>query len=745
MPEPYEWEFPLPRTHTGMLQGNGTLGLMIWGECSVLRLTLGRADLWDHRGGLPWTEKQSYANIRDCLEGHDEARLRQLFEDTERPEGVPRRPSVIPVGRLELDFGRGTELATGSLDTADGTVTVRLRRGRRQYTVRLLLDMAACLACVTVPPGLPVPDIKRLPAWKWVGDELKAISFQPPQRYSTGEGAGWFQMLPDDNGVCVEHRWRGRSLLIGVSRGESKAAARTAVAAVLDDQWPGSVLKLSRRISRWWKAYWRDTAQLDLPDDNLGFLYDYGMYKFAGLTQPEGVAATLQGPWIEEYQMPPWSSDYHFNINVQMCYWPAFHGNRLEHLRPLFDMIQGWTPVLRHNARVFLGIDDGLMLPHAVDDRCTCMGGFWTGSVDHGCTAWVAQMMYRYYRYTADRQFLREIAFPFMQGAMRVYEEMLEQDGDSLVLPVSVSPEYRGAGMDAWGRNASFQLACIHRLCEDLLEAAAALKETPRPVWSSVLDRLPKVCLRGPEGSEEIALWEDTPLEESHRHHSHLAAIAPFDVLDLDDADTSGLVERSLRRWLAEGPGLWSGWCVPWASMIQTRVGSADAAVLWLEIWRRVFTNVGHGTLHNIDFPGVSLMGGRSMGALDKSHEIMQMDAGMSCVAALHELLVHERRGVTYLFSGAPSEWQEVGFRKVRTGGAFLLSAKRTRGRVGAVRIRSLAGGSLRLANPWPGETPRLRRADGTERQVTGRVLRLRVPRGETAALLAPPRPAARS
>ena len=216
-------------------------------------------------------------------------------------------------------------------------------------------------------------------------------------------------------------------------------------------------------------------------------------------------------------------------------------------------------------------------------------------------------------------------------------------------------------------------------------------------------------------------------------------------MLDLDDADTSGLVERSLRRWLAEGPGLWSGWCVPWASMIQTRVGSADAAVLWLEIWRRVFTNVGHGTLHNIDFPGVSLMGGRSMGALDKSHEIMQMDAGMSCVAALHELLVHERRGVTYLFSGAPSEWQEVGFRKVRTGGAFLLSAKRTRGRVGAVRIRSLAGGSLRLANPWPGETPRLRRADGTERQVTGRVLRLRVPRGETAALLAPPRPAARS
>jgi alpha-L-fucosidase 2 len=735
----YEWQFPLPRTHTGMLQGNGTLGLMIWGEGSVLRLTLGRADLWDHRGGLPWTEAQSYANIRDCLEQGDEPRLRQLFETTDSADDVPRRPSIIPVGRVELDFGDGVELTTGTVDTADGTVMVCLRKGRRQFVVRLLLDMNASLACVTLPPGLSVPKVTRLPAWQWVGRELAAISFQRPERFVAEQLTGWYQMLPADPGVCVGYRWQDRHLLIGVTRGDGKSEAKAALAALLDSRWPGTEAKFRSRINRWWRAYWRDAAQLDLPDADLAFLYDYGMYKFAGLTQPEGVAATLQGPWIEEYQMPPWSSDYHFNINVQMCYWPAFHGNRLEHLRPLFDMIHTWTPILRRNAHAFLGIDDGLMLPHAVDDHCTCMGGFWTGSIDHGCTAWVAQMMYRYYRYTMDRDFLERVAFPFMQGAMRVYEEMLEEEttaaGRRYVLPVSVSPEYRGAGMDAWGRNASFQLACIHRLCQDLGEAAAILKQKPRPIWSRIETGLPKVCLMGPEGDEEIALWEGTPLEESHLHHSHLAAITPFDLLDLDDADTAGLVERSLRRWLAQGPGLWSGWCVPWASMIQTRVGSADAAVLWLEIWRRVFTNQGHGTLHNIDFPGLSLMGGRSMGDLDKSHEIMQMDAGMSCVAALHELLLHERRGVTYLFAGAPNDWLQVGFRKVCTGGAFLLSAKRTRGKVGQVRIHSLAGGVLSLANPWAGAAATLRLADGSERRVSGRVLRLSVSKGQTATL----------
>ena len=87
---------------------------------------------------------------------------------------------------------------------------------------------------------------------------------------------------------------------------------------------------------RWWDAYWRDVPKLEIPNEKLRFLYQYGMYKFAGLTSPEGVAATLQGAWVEDYQMPPWSNDYHFNINVQMCYWPAYHGNRLEHLRPLW-------------------------------------------------------------------------------------------------------------------------------------------------------------------------------------------------------------------------------------------------------------------------------------------------------------------------------------------------------------------------------------------------------------------------
>lgn len=84
---------------------------------------------------------------------------------------------------------------------------------------------------------------------------------------------------------------------------------------------------------------------------------------------------------------------------------------------------------MRENAQPFVGIEDGFMLPHAVDDRATNGGGFWTGAVDHGCTAWVGKMMFDYWLYGGEKKFLKSVAFPFMVGALRVYEAMLERRG----------------------------------------------------------------------------------------------------------------------------------------------------------------------------------------------------------------------------------------------------------------------------------------------------------------------------
>ncbi|MHC4885263.1 MAG: glycosyl hydrolase family 95 catalytic domain-containing protein [Planctomycetota bacterium] len=705
MVETIDWEFPLPRTHTGILLGNARLGAMVWGGASQLKITLGRADLWDHRGGMPWTEKQNYADIRRNLEAGDEEGLRALFvTETEAKAGVPGRPSVIPVGRIELELGQGAELTRGELDLSTAVVTVEYVKGGESHFLRLQLAMDSdCLHVdLSGAAGIRVCDC---PAWDTLGSALKDISFSEPHRLD-GEGGlrGWVQDLPVDPGLAVLYRMEGDQLWLATARGEGVDAAQAAGREILGRMMDAGAEALTSSNSTWWKNYWKDVPQLSLPNRNLEILYRYGMYKFAGFSQPDGIAGTLQGPWIEEYQMPPWSSDYHFNINVQMCYWPAFKGNRLGHLKPLFDLIFSWEEKLRHNAKAFIGIDDGIMLPHAVDDRSTCMGGFWTGCIDHGCTAWVAQMMYDYAVYSGDWDFLREKAYPFMVGTMRVYEAMLEREGERFRLPVSVSPEYRGAAMNAWGADASFQLACVHRLIENLQSACERLEEVPDSIWNEIAEGLPKATLIDQNGVEMIALWEGTPLEESHRHHSHLAGICPFDVIDPFDPEWRETVAHSVNQWIGEGMGLWSGWCVPWASMLQSRFGNGDMAELLLTIWERVFTNQGRGTLHDCNFPGLTLLGAISIADGGQRQEIMQLDAGFGAVVAIQDMLMHTRRGVHHIFAGVPRTWKDARFVDMLTEGGFLVSATRAGGRTESIEVKAQREGCIRVVNPWEGD-----------------------------------------
>lgn len=693
MDETLTWAFPLPRPHTGLVLGNAVTGLMVWGSGATLRITVGRADLWDHRGGMAWSERHTYAEIRRLLENHDEAGLRELFKtDTADQPGQPERPSLIPVGRIEIDLGRGAELREGVLRLGEGAASIRYTRDGADHALDLVLAMerqAGAIRCGR-PDEMERWDIRYRPAYT-LSDGLKERSFDPPRLIDDGEAAGWFQPLPVDEGIAVLGRRDSGGYCFAVGRSQSAAARELSRV----DGWEG----MAAEAGAWWERYWQDIPAIDTPDALINELYAYGMYKFAGFSQPSGNPGGLQGPWIEDDGMPPWSGDYHFNINVQMCYWPAYKSGKLAHLRPLFDMIFGWEQTLRDNARKFIGIDDGVMLPHAVDDRCTCMGGFWTGCIDHACTAWVADMMWGYVDDTGDWDYLREKVLPFMTGAMRVYEEMLEPDGDHYRLPVSVSPEYRGARMDAWGANASFQLAAAHRLLDDLEQAHAALGTCLPDRFADIKRKLPLFCPTEDPATARIALWDGVDLEESHRHHSHLAAICPFDTIDTGAEAFREIVQRSIHHWTKMGMGLWSGWCMPWASMIHTRLGNGDTAGLILEVWRRVFTNEGRGSRHDPMIPGVSVLGGG--GASPHRREIMQLDGGFGAVTAIQDMMVHTRRGVIHVFAGVSSSWEDCSFGPMPCGGGFSVSGKKEGGRVRSITVAAGRRGSCRVFVPW--------------------------------------------
>ena len=222
----------------------------------------------------------------------------------------------------------------------------------------------------------------------------------------------------------------------------------------------------------------------------------------------------------------------------------------------------------------------------------------------------------------------------------------------------------------AVGRDPSFQLAAAHRLARDLVAAAELLGEKPDPMWLDVERRLPQFTV----GEGGIQLFEGQPFVESHRHHSHMAGLYPFDTIDLSDADVRRTVEATYRTWTGKGTGFWTGWCVPWASILHTHAAHPVAAVHLLRAWDGFYCDDGHGSHHNAVRDGFT--------AWTHGNGIMQMDGQCAAATAVMELLVHEVNGKVEYFRGCPAGWKDVSFENIRLSDGTAVSGRRVDGKV---------------------------------------------------------------
>jgi alpha-L-fucosidase 2 len=613
----------------------------------------------------------------------------------------PARPHQLGGGRLEIDFPKEWTLLNANLYRYSGKISIGLQNGTQHRELTLQMASHQETGWLDLPGDLTPLHIRLRPSWEWIGDELLKVGCSPPRVWEASGELGFVQTLPEDQALALVVRKTDKGLRWATGLGDTpEPAARDGARLPLEP--------LQEETRMWWEAYWKSVPEIALPDPELQEIVDYGLYLQAICTPPQGLACTLQGALMEETKIPPWSNDYHFNINLQMIYTPALATNRAEHFKPLWALLNSWLPDLKKSGAAFFQDPEALMLPHAVDDRCQVVGAFWTGSIDHACTAWMAVLCWDYYRYSGDEAVLRELAFPLLKGAFAGYRAMADQqDNGTFALPVSVSPEYKGSRMDAWGRNASFQLAACHAVLRALPQAAAKLNEPLDPRWEVLSNGLPPytaMSLPGnaenpEETNERIVLWEGQDLEASHRHHSHLAGIYPFKTLDITSPEHGHILRNSLRAWQYRGAGAWSGWCVPWAASLHAYAGEPEAAVFWLHYWKNLFTNQGRASLHDAAFPGVSNLDGSS-GYTDPLAEIMQLDGRFGALSAVLDLLVQERDGVLHILPAIPNNWSALSFNGILAPGGFLIDAQIENHHKLSLRLTSTRGGPLKAVLP---------------------------------------------
>jgi alpha-L-fucosidase 2 len=446
----------------------------------------------------------------------------------------------------------------------------------------------------------------------------------------------------------------------------------------------------------WWDDFWSQSA-LRLPDPVLERLWYTETYKFGAATRSDTPPITLQGPWTADNgKIPPWKGDYHHDLNTQLSYWPSYAGNHLDGESGFLNWLWETKPNAEAWTRRFFE-RPGLNVPMTADLNNEQIGGWhpYTHSATTG--AWLAHHFYLHWRYSFDRAFLRDRAWPWLHETAVFLEEITEVGSDGIRrLPLSSSPEINGNRLTAWFDGTSnYDLALMRWTFDKTAELAEELGHAEEAThWQEIAGELPSLALDDENGKLLVA--PDYPLQESHRHFSHLMAIQPLGLITWEDGpEAQRIIAASLADLDRLGSSLWTGYSFSWLGNLRARARDGEGAAEALRIFTEAFC-LRNGFHVNGDQSG--------KGYSSMTYRPFTLEGNFAAAAGVQEMLIQSYSGRIVLFPAIPETWANVSFETLRTEGAYLVSADRRCGKIAWVKIYSEKGGLCRLENPFDGE-----------------------------------------
>jgi alpha-L-fucosidase 2 len=746
-----KWEQALP-------VGNGRLGAMIFGQPEKDRLQLNDITVWSGAPQRDADRKDAYKNLPELRRLLREGKYAEAerFANRNFNGPAPYTASYQTLGDLSFEFQlpegavtnyrrwldidsavAGAEFAVGKVtftrevfaSAPQGVLIVRLtssRKGGLNFTMRLSRPASAQTRVLShdtlaMTGNTDMPNLKS------------NLDYEVDARILSKNGA----VSAAGDGLKVEGASEALVLVASATSFEldyakgyrgappHDAAKRLAAAAKV----PYAQLK-SRHIADHQKYFRRVRLNLgpagpagNLPTDErlkkygdgvsdpalAALFYQYGRYLLISCSRPDNpLPANLQGMWADGLN-PPWQSDYHTNINLEMIYWPAELANLSEMHLPLLRFVANLAEPGARTAKAYFGPETpGWVLGY------TTNGWSWTSPGERlawgiwfGGSGWLCRHLWEHYAYTQDKDYLLGV-YPVMRGAAEFWlANLVEGEDGKLIVSPSSSPENSfktDSGVTATvTEGATMERAIVWDLLDKTARAAAARGVDPelRGKLVSARDRIRPLEI-GKSGQllEWNGDWDLNARDLHHRHVSHLYPLMPGDqIANCGQPGRAAQLLEAARKSLEIRGDESTGWAIAWKESLWARLRDGEHAhrLLADQLRYTEATSVAYER------------GGGTYPNLFDAHPPFQIDGNMGAVAGISEMLLqsHERytdadspaedRYVIDLLPALPAAWRNGLVAGLKARGGFEVGMEWREGTLIKATIHSLSGRPARL------------------------------------------------